>query len=79
MKRKAKFWDQQPPELNDRQRTMLNKVLDGFEGKLTSSRWAKICKCSSDTAIRDINAWVQQGKIVKELGGGSCISYGLEE
>jgi len=52
---KAKFWEKhmQTP-LNDRQRLMLNKLLDGFEGKLTSSKWAKITKCSQDTAIRDI-------------------------
>ena len=77
--RKAKFWDQRPQDLNVRQRTMLNKILDGFEGKLTSSKWAKICKCSSDTAIRDINDLVQQGKLVKELGGGRSTSYGLGE
>ncbi len=77
--RKARFWDQQSHDLNDRQRIMLNKMLDGFEGKLTSSKWAKICKCSSDTAIRDIIALVKQGILIKEPGGGRSTSYGLGE
>ena len=54
--RKARFWkDCAGMPLNDRQRLMLNKLLDGFDGKLTSTKWAKLAKCSQDTASRDIN------------------------
>lgn len=75
--KKATFWSHQAYNLNERQKMMLNKMLDGFEGKLTSSKWAKICKCSSDTAIRDINDLVQQGILIKEPGGGRSTSYKL--
>ena len=59
---KVKFWDRhgQVP-LNDRQRLMLNKFLDGFDGKLTSSKWAKITKSSQDTALCDMNDLVEKG------------------
>lgn len=53
---KAEFWNKHAKtEINQRQKKLLNRILDGFEGKLTSSKWAKIAKCSKDTAIRDIN------------------------
>jgi Fic family protein len=59
--RKARFWEKHStPSLNDRQRTMLNKLLDGFDGKLTSSKWAKITKSSQDSAGHDINDLVQR-------------------
>jgi Fic family protein len=56
---------------------MLNKLLDGFDGKLTSSKWAKICKCSSDTAVRDINDLIEKNILEKETAGGRSTSYHL--
>jgi Fic family protein len=74
--RKAKFWDNPAVQpINDRQRLMLNKLLDGFVGKLTSSKWAIITKCSQDTAIRDIQDLMDRGVLVKEPGGGRNTSY----
>lgn len=75
---KARFWEQhaQTP-LNDRQRLMLNKLLDGFVGKLTSSKWAKIAKCSQDTAIRDIQDLIGKGILQKEAAGGRSTNYEL--
>ena len=75
---KAKFWDKHPvTSFNDRQKLMLNKLLDGFVGKLTSSKWAVIAKCSSDTAVRDINDLLEKGVLGKEPGGGRSTSYRL--
>jgi Fic family protein len=75
---KARFWDAHAQfALNDRQRMMLNKLLDGFDGKLTSSKWAKICKCSSDTAVRDINDLMAKNILGKETAGGRSTSYHL--
>src|SRR5690606_25652609 len=52
---KARFWENHPrEEFNERQRSMLDRLLDGFVGKLTSSKWARLTKCSPDTALRDI-------------------------
>lgn len=77
--KKAQFWDShEQTQLNDRQRAMLNRLLDGFEGKLTTSKWAKICKVSQDTALRDIDDLLKQGILEKEPGGGRSTSYGLE-
>jgi Fic family protein len=56
---------------------VLNRLLDGFEGKLTTSKWAKLAKCSQDTAYRDILDLVQQGALKKDLGGGRSTSYSL--
>lgn len=53
------------------------ELLDGFEGKLTSSKWAKIAKCSQDTAIRDIQDLVERGVLVKEAAGGRSTGYRL--
>ena len=76
--RKARFWEKHSTtSLNDRQRTMLNRLLDGFDGKLTSSKWAKITKSSQDSAGRDINELVQRGILMKEPGGGRSTSYML--
>ncbi|MEA5045539.1 MAG: Fic family protein [Petrimonas sp.] len=75
---KARFWEQHAQtSLNDRQRLMLNKLLDGFVGKLTSSKWAKIAKCSQDTAIRDIQDLIGKGILQKEAAGGRSTNYEL--
>jgi Fic family protein len=75
---KARFWDTYAQEkLNDRQRKMLNRVLDGFEGKLTNSKWAALTKTSNDTALRDIEDLVMRGILVKDPGGGRSTSYSL--
>ena len=58
---------------------MLNKLLDGFEGKLTSSKWAKIAKCSQDTALRDIFDLIERGALTKDPGGGRSTSYSLAQ
>lgn len=77
--RKAKFWEaQQVAILNERQRRMLNKLMDGFEGKLTTSKWAKIAKCSPDTALRDIQDLMEKGILEKEEGGGRSTSYRIK-
>ncbi len=77
---KARFWDKhRSTPMNDRQRLMLNKMLDGFEGKLTSSKWAKLTKCSQDTAYRDIQDLMEQGILVKDSAGGRSTSYSLRE
>lgn len=78
--KKAKYWEWlNAKHLNERQRLMLNKMLDGFEGKLTSSKWAKIAKCSQDTALRDIQHLVDQGVLIKEVSGGRSTSYWIKE
>jgi Fic family protein len=56
-----------------------NRLLDGFEGKLTSSKWAKIEKCSADTALRDINELVAHGILARDEAGGRSTSYSLAE
>jgi Fic family protein len=77
---KARFWERiQTLPLNERQRTVLNRMLDGFEGKLTSSKYAIIAKCSQDSANRDILALVEQGILVRNPGGGRSTSYSLAE
>lgn len=76
--KKAHFWHAHANvSLNDRQRLLLNKLLDGFEGKLTSSKWAKIAKCSQDTALRDIHELEAQGILIKDPAGGRSTSYSL--
>jgi len=78
--RKSDFWERnKETELNSRQRLMLNKLLDGFGGKLKSSKWAKIAKCSPDTALRDIKDLIQKGILRKEKSGGRSTSYELED
>lgn len=78
--KKTRFWDSHTAEsFNERQKTMINKLLDGFEGKLTSSKWAKIAKCSQDTAHRDILDLVEKGVLVKDPAGGRSTSYSLKE
>ena len=74
--RKAHFWEEHPKEsINERQRMMINKLFDGFEGKLTSSKWAQIAKCSQDTALRDILELVEKGVLSKNSAGGRSTSY----
>jgi Fic family protein len=78
VKGKARFWEKHlTTPLNDRQRIVLNKLLDGFEGKLTSSKWAKITKTSQDSAVRDLNDLLQRGILAREPGGGRSTSYVL--
>jgi Fic family protein len=75
---KARFWREWPAApFNERQVKLLNKLLDGFDGKLTSGKWAAIAKCSSDTALRDINDLVRRGVLRKAEGGGRSTSYEL--
>jgi len=76
--RKARFWERfARAALNERQTKVLNRMLDGFEGTLTSSKWAKLAKCSQDTAHRDIQDLVEKGALKKNPGGGRSTSYGL--
>jgi Fic family protein len=78
--RKARFWDAHADTaLNDRQRAIINRLLNGFEGKLTTSKWAKIAKCSQDTALRDIDQLVQRGVLAKDGAGGRSTNYLLVE
>ncbi|MEZ6012128.1 MAG: Fic family protein [Hyphomonas sp.] len=73
---KARFWQRMAGEpLSERQRDMLNRLLEGFTGKLTSSKWAKITKVSPDTALRDITDLMGRGILEKEPGGGRSTSY----
>jgi Fic family protein len=75
---KAYFWDKhKETTLNSRQRLMLNKLLDGFDGKLKTSKWAKIAKCSADTALRDIKDLIEKGILKQENSGGRSTNYGL--
>ncbi|MGE0268887.1 MAG: Fic family protein [Candidatus Omnitrophota bacterium] len=78
--KKVRFWDSLPAgSINERQKTMINKLFDSFEGKLTTSKWAKITKCSQDTAHRDILDLVGKGVLVKDPAGGRSTSYSLKE
>ena len=75
---KAQFWERAAAmALNERQIKVLNRLLDGFEGKMTSSKWATIAKCSQDTANRDIAALIDLGLMVKGEGGGRSTHYEL--
>jgi Fic family protein len=75
---KAKFWEKHAAlTFNERQKLMLNKLLDGIEGKLTSSKWAKITKCSPDTALRDITELIAKKILCKDVSGGRSTNYKL--
>jgi Fic family protein len=75
---KARFWERFAQEpLNERQVTVLNRLLDGFEGKLTTSKWAALTRSSQDTAYRDILDLVERGALKKDAGGGRSTSYSL--
>jgi Fic family protein len=79
--RKAKTWDRinrQSP-VNDRQRKVINRLLDGFEGKLSTSKYAALTKCSQDTALRDIGILLERGILEQDAGGGRSTSYHLAE
>jgi Fic family protein len=75
---KARFWDRfAAVEFNERQRDIVNRLLNGFEGKLTSSKWAKLVKCSHDTALRDIEDLIRKKVLIKDVAGGRSTSYSL--
>ena len=75
---KAHFWEAiGTVPLNERQRIMLNRLLEGFEGKLTTSKWAKLAECSQDTALRDILGLVEHGVLIRNPQGGRSTSYAL--
>jgi Fic family protein len=75
---KAEFWKKNSSvTLNERQRLMINKVLEGFYGRLTSSKWAKITGCSADTALRDIQYLIEKDILQKEPAGGRSTGYSL--
>lgn len=76
--RKTEFWKiHENTIFNERQRLVLNKLFDGFEGKLKSSKWAKIAKCSPDTALRDIKDLIDKGILRQEQQGGRSTNYEL--
>lgn len=78
--KKARFWESHMSvSINERQRTVINKLFDGFEGKLTTSKWSKITKCSQDTAWRDINDLIEKSVLIKDSAGGRSTSYLLKE
>ena len=75
---KARFWEHFAREpLNARQIKVLNRLMDGFEGKLSTSKWAKLAKCSQDTAYRDILDLIERGALEKDPGGGRSTSYSI--
>ena len=75
---KARFWEVHGDQaLNERQRKVVNRLLDGFQGKLTPSKWSSLTKSSTDTALRDINDLVGKGLLVRDPGGGRSTSYSL--
>ena len=78
--RKARIWARinQAP-VNERQRTVINRLLDGFEGKLSTSKYAKLAKCSADSALRDVKNLLEMGILIQEEGGGRNTSYRLAE
>lgn len=76
--RKARVWKSiNESPVNDRQRSVINRLLDGFEGQLSSSKYAKLAKCSADTALRDIKDLLERGILVRESAGGRSTSYRL--
>jgi Fic family protein len=76
---KARFWDGiKGVNLNDRQRLVINRLLDGLEGKLTTSKYAALAKCSQDTAHRDILALIADDVLVQNPEGGRSTSYSLK-
>lgn len=74
--KKHHFWAQQAVNIsNERQKLMLNKLMDNFKGNLTTSKWAKMTKTSSDTALRDITDLVDKGILKKAASGGTSTNY----
>ena len=78
---KARAWDRinQDGPVNERQHAVINRLLDGFEGKLSSSKYAKLAKCSPDTALRDINDLLSRDILIREEGGGRSTGYRLAD
>jgi Fic family protein len=77
---KSRFWDHHlKTPVNERQRSMINKLFDGFVGNLTSSKWAKMTKCSPDTALRDIQDLIDKKILKKNDSGGRSTNYALAE
>ena len=75
---KSKFWEKNRDiELNERQRKLINMLFGDFFGKLTSSKWSKIAKCSNDTALNDIKDLIAKGILVKNEEGGRSTNYSL--
>ena len=79
--KKARTWERinSRTSVNERQRKVINRLLDGFEGKFSTSKYAKLAKCSGDTALRDIKILLDQGILVQEEGGGRSTSYRLAD
>jgi Fic family protein len=78
--KKARFWEKHAGEsFNDRQRAIIGRLMDGFEGKLTSSKWARLTKCSQDTALRDIHDLVSRQILAKDSAGGRSTNYSLAD
>ena len=76
---KADFWNKHSKTIiNERQKKILNKLLDVFDGKLTSSKWAQIASCSKDSAVRDINDLIKKDVLQKEDAGGRSTNYELK-
>jgi Fic family protein len=76
----AHFWFvTSQSQVNERQRKVINRLLDGFEGKLSTSKYAKLAKCSGDTALRDIKILLDRGILIQDQGGGRNTSYRLVE
>jgi len=74
----ARYWEPlRDVTLNDRQRLVINRLLEGFEGALTTSKWAALTKSSQDTALRDIQQLVERGVLVRNAAGGRSTSYAL--
>lgn len=77
---KSAFWQiHEHTAFNERQRFMLNKLFDGFDGKLKSSKWAKMAKCSPDTALRDIKDLIEKGILQQQQQGGRSTNYELAD
>jgi len=75
---RSRFWESMATaNLNERQRLVLHRLLDNFEGKLTTSKWAKLGKCSQDTAMRDMMALVERGVLIRGPEGGRSTRYSL--
>jgi Fic family protein len=75
---KARYWEKlRNVPLNERQRLVINRMLEGFEGKLTTSKWAALTKSSNDTALRDIQQLLERGVLVRNQAGGRSTSYSL--
>jgi Fic family protein len=78
--RKTEFWKiHENTSINERQRLLLNKLFEGFDGKLKTSKWAKIAKCSPDTALRDIKDLIEKGILRQEQQGGRSTNYELAD